>query len=46
GSPASSSAQNPTVAYSTAGTYSVSLTATNADGSDSKTVSSYITVTD
>ncbi|HAA23195.1 MAG TPA: hypothetical protein DCP28_32180, partial [Cytophagales bacterium] len=46
GSPASSSAQNPTIAYNSAGTYEVSLTATNADGSDTKTVSSYITVSD
>ncbi|HAP64134.1 MAG TPA: collagenase, partial [Cytophagales bacterium] len=46
GSPANSSAQNPTVSYATAGTYAVTLTATNAGGNDSESKSSYITVTD
>ncbi|MCB0597621.1 MAG: PKD domain-containing protein [Lewinellaceae bacterium] len=45
GSPASSSAQNPSVAYNTAGTYSVSLTAANASGSDTETKTGYVTVT-
>jgi PKD repeat protein len=44
GSPGSSSAQNPTVAYNTPGTYNVSLTATNAAGSDVETKTGYITV--
>ncbi|WP_157493802.1 PKD domain-containing protein [Draconibacterium sediminis] len=46
GSPATSTAQNPTVTYSTAGTYKVTLTATNADGSNTKSVDNYITVTE
>lgn len=44
GTPATSTLQNPIVTYSTAGTYDVSLTVTNASGSDSKTMSSYIVV--
>jgi PKD repeat protein len=44
GNPASSSAQNPSVQYDLAGSYSVSLTATNDGGSDSETKSNYITV--
>src|SRR6185437_14939611 len=35
GTPASSSAQNPVVSYSASGTYSVTLVATNAQGSSS-----------
>lgn len=45
GTPSSSTAQNPTITYNTPGTYSVSLTATNASGSDNETVVGYITVT-
>lgn len=45
GTPASSTLQNPTVVYSTAGTYAVKLKSTNANGSDSTTKSSFITVT-
>jgi len=45
GTPASSSNQNPTITYDLEGTYSVSLTATNGEGSDTKTISGYITVT-
>ena len=45
GSPATSTTQNPAVTYSSAGTYKVTLTATNADGSDTKSVDNYITVT-
>lgn len=41
-----SSAQNPSYTYNNAGTYNVSLTATNAFGSDTKTVNGYITVSD
>ena len=44
GTPISSNSQNPTITYDTPGTYSVSLTATNADGSGSKTATDYITV--
>lgn len=44
GNPASSTSQNPTVTYTAAGTYSVSLTATNNDGSDVETKTAYITV--
>lgn len=46
GSPSSSTAQNPTVTYNTAGTYDVTLIATNADGNDTETKTNYITVTD
>jgi len=46
GTPSTSTEKNPSITYASAGNYSVSLTATNADGSDSKTVSGYITVTD
>ncbi len=45
GSPAGSTAQNPTVVYNTPGTYDVSLTVTNASGSDTETKTGYITVT-
>lgn len=45
GTPATSTAQNPTVTYSSPGTYSVTLTASNATGSDTETTSNYITVT-
>ncbi|HSG99222.1 MAG TPA: PKD domain-containing protein, partial [candidate division Zixibacteria bacterium] len=41
----SSPLQNPSHTYSAAGVYTVSLTATNANGSDTKTVTDYITVT-
>ncbi|MCB9299830.1 MAG: PKD domain-containing protein [Lewinellaceae bacterium] len=44
GSPSSSSSQNPTVTYNTAGSYNVSLTASNAGGSDGETKTAYITV--
>lgn len=44
GSPSSSSAQNPTITYNTPGVYSVSLTATNASGGDTETITGYITV--
>ncbi len=45
GTPATSTAQNPSVIYNTAGTYSVALTATNANGNSSMTKLLYITVT-
>lgn len=44
GSPSSSTAQNPVVAYNTPGTYAVTLTATNANGSDSQTFTNFITI--
>lgn len=44
GTPSTSSSQNPTVTYNTAGTYQVSLTATSAGGSDTETKVGYITV--
>jgi PKD repeat protein len=44
GTPSTSTAKNPTVTYSTAGTYNVTLTATNAGGSGGVTKSAYITV--
>ena len=40
-----STSQNPTHQYTSAGTYSVSLTATNSAGSNTMTQSNYITVT-
>ncbi len=46
GTPSTSTAQNPTVYYNTAGTYNVTLTVTNAVGSDSKTLTNYIVVED
>ncbi|MBT8507611.1 hypothetical protein AZH53_04155 [Methanomicrobiaceae archaeon CYW5] len=45
GDGASSTAQNPTHSYMAAGTYTVSLKVTNADGTDTETKSGYITVT-
>lgn len=45
GNPASSTLQNPIVSYNTPGTYLVSLTATNGNGSDTRTVNSYISIT-
>lgn len=44
GTPSTSSVQNPTVSYSAPGTYSVLLTASNANGSTSETKLNYITV--
>ncbi len=44
GTPASSTVQNPTVTYSTAGTYAVTLQAINVNGSDTITVTNWITV--
>ncbi|MBL0286084.1 MAG: PKD domain-containing protein [Bacteroidetes bacterium] len=37
GTPATSTAQNPTVQYNTAGTYTVTLTSTNTNGNNTKT---------
>jgi PKD repeat protein len=44
GTPATSSVQNPSVIYSAAGTYTVSLLAANPAGSDDETKVNYITV--
>lgn len=46
GTPSTSTAQNPTVTYNTIGTYDVSLTVTNSEGSDSEVKSNYITVSE
>ncbi len=43
-SPSSSTLQNPTVFYAAPGVYDVTLTATNANGSDGETILAYITV--
>lgn len=45
GTPNSSIVQNPTVVYNTAGTYNVTLQAVNYNGSDTKLLTGYITVT-
>ncbi len=44
GTPATSTAKNPTVTYSSAGDFNVTLTATNADGSNTKVIDNYISV--
>jgi gliding motility-associated-like protein len=44
GTPASSTAQNPIVTYNNPGTYSVTLTVTNGNGSNTATQTNYITV--
>lgn len=44
GVPATSTAQNPVVSYATAGTYDVTLTTTNAFGTDTEVKNGYITV--
>lgn len=44
GTPATSIEQNPVITYNEAGTFSVSLTASNSDGSDTLTKIDYITV--
>jgi PKD repeat protein len=44
GTPTTSTTQNPSVVYNTAGTYGVDLTATNAGGSDPESKPNYITV--
>ncbi|WP_420582961.1 PKD domain-containing protein [Reichenbachiella sp.] len=45
GSPSSSSSENPTVTYNTAGKYDVTLTVTNSEGTDTETKTEHITVT-
>jgi PKD repeat protein len=44
GNPATSTSQNPTVTYTTPGTYTAALTATNAMGSNTSTQTNYITI--
>lgn len=46
GNPATSTAQNPSVTYATAGTYQVSLEVSNAEGNDTEVKTAYITVED
>ena len=45
GTPAAGTDQNPVITYNTAGTFDVTLVATNALGSDTETKVNYITVT-
>ncbi len=45
GEPATSTSQNPSIKYTTEGTYRVMLKSTNAGGSDTETKEAYITVT-
>jgi PKD repeat protein len=44
GTPSGSTYQNPTVTYNTAGTFDVTLTATNSAGSDTETKIGYVSV--
>jgi gliding motility-associated-like protein len=44
GNSTTSTLQNPSTTYFTPGTYTVSLTVTNASGSNTKTITNYITV--
>ncbi|MFZ5552219.1 MAG: PKD domain-containing protein [Bacteroidota bacterium] len=46
GTPSSSTVANPSVIYSTPGTYTVTLSVVNASGNDTETITNYITVTD
>lgn len=46
GTPSTSTGQNPVVTYNTVGTYTVTLTVSNAQGSDTETGTNYITVQD
>ena len=43
-SPTGSTAQNPTVSFGVTGTYTVSLTASNANGSTTVTKTNFVTV--
>lgn len=44
GNPSTSTSQSQSVTYDDPGTYSVSLTVSNSDGSSTKTVNSYVTI--
>jgi PKD repeat protein len=44
GTPSTSTATNPTVVFNSPGTYTISLTANNANGSNTNTKTAYITV--
>lgn len=44
GTPATSTSASPTVTYNTAGTYAVTLVASNANGSDTETKTGFITI--
>jgi len=44
GTPATSTAANPLISYANSGTYAVSLTVTNANGTDTENQTTYITV--
>jgi PKD repeat protein len=44
GTPSASTSQNPVITYNSVGTYAVSLTVTNSAGSDSETITGFITV--
>ena len=46
GTPSSSTNQNPVITYNTAGIYSVTLIATNANGNDTEIKTNFITVID
>jgi len=46
GVPATSTAQNPTVTYNTAGVFDVSLTSSNAAGTDDITKTDYVTISE
>ncbi|MCB2208309.1 MAG: PKD domain-containing protein [Bacteroidetes bacterium] len=46
GTPGTSTAQNPTIAYNEVGNFDVNLTVTNDEGLDSKTIAEYIAVTE
>ncbi len=45
GTPNTSTVQNPAIVFNTVGSYTVTLTATNADGSDAEVKTAYINVT-
>jgi len=44
GTPETSSLQNPVIVYNVPGTYDVTLTVTNAQGSNTKTIENFVTV--
>jgi PKD repeat protein len=44
GTPSTSTSPSPTITYGVAGTYNVGLTVTNSNGSDTETLTNYLTV--